>query len=109
MSHKDTSVKSILFALLANLGIAVTKTVAAVITGSGAMLAESIHSYADCSNQILLFWELRATKKHPDPEHPLGYGKEIYFWSFIVALILISMGGRYQGRARKFGGGWSTC
>jgi cation diffusion facilitator family transporter len=96
MSHQDTSVKSILFALLANLGIAVTKTVAAVITGSGAMLAESIHSYADCSNQMLLFWGLRATRKPPDPEHPLGYGKEIYFWSFIVALILFSMGGLFS-------------
>ena len=96
MSHKDASIKSILFALSANLGIAVTKTVAAVITGSGAMLAESIHSYADCGNQGLLFWGLKATKKKPNPEHPLGYGKEIYFWSFIVALILFSMGGLFS-------------
>ena len=96
MSHEDASVKSILFALLANLGIAITKTVAAVITGSGSMLAESIHSYADCGNQGLLFLGLRATKKKPDPEHPLGYGKEIYFWSFIVALILFSMGGLFS-------------
>jgi cation diffusion facilitator family transporter len=96
MSHNDTSIKSILFALLANLGIAVTKTIAAAITGSGAMLAESIHSYADCGNQGLLFLGLRATKKKPDPEHPLGYGKEIYFWSFIVALILFSMGGCFS-------------
>ena len=92
MSHQDASIKSILFALLANLGIAITKTVAAAITGSGAMLAESIHSFADCGNQGLLFLGLNATKKKPDPEHPLGYGKEIYFWSFIVALILFSMG-----------------
>jgi cation diffusion facilitator family transporter len=96
MSHQNASVKSILFALLANLGIAITKTVAAVITGSGAMLAESIHSYADCSNQGLLFFGLNATKKKPDSEHPLGYGKEIYFWSFIVALILFSMGGLFS-------------
>jgi cation diffusion facilitator family transporter len=96
MSHQNASVKSILFALLANLGIAITKTVAAVITGSGAMLAESIHSYADCSNQGLLFFGLNATKKKPDHEHPLGYGKEIYFWSFIVALILFSMGGLFS-------------
>jgi len=81
---------------LANLGIAITKTIAAVITGSGAMLAESIHSYADCGNQGLLFLGLRATKKKPDLEHPLGYGKEIYFWSFIVALILFSMGGLFS-------------
>ena len=96
MSHQDASKKSITFALLANLGIAITKTAAAIVTGSGALLAESIHSYADCSNQGLLFWGLRATKKKPDPEHPLGYGKEIYFWSFMVALILFSMGGLFS-------------
>jgi len=96
MSHNEASIKSILFALLANLGIAITKTIAAAITGSGAMLAESIHSYADCGNQGLLFLGLRATKKKPDQVHPLGYGKEIYFWSFIVALILFSMGGLFS-------------
>ena len=96
MSHQDASVKSILFALLANFGIAVTKTVAAIITGSGSMLAESIHSYADCGNQGLLFLGLKSSKKKPNPEHPLGYGKEIYFWSFIVALILFSMGGLFS-------------
>ncbi len=96
MSHQDASIKSILFALLANLGIAVTKTVAAIITSSGAMFAESIHSFADCGNQGLLFLGLRASKKKPDQEHPLGYGMEIYFWSFIVALILFSMGGLFS-------------
>jgi len=96
MSHQNASVKSILFALLANLGIAITKTVAAVITGSGAMLAESIHSYADCFNQGLLFLGLSASKKAPDTKHPLGHGKEIFFWSFIVALILFSMGGMFS-------------
>ena len=96
MSNQNASIKSILFALLANLGIAVTKTIAAVITGSGAMMAESIHSFADCGNQGLLFTGLRASKKRPNPEHPLGFGKEIYFWSFIVALILFSMGGLFS-------------
>ena len=96
MSHENASVKSIFFALLANFGIAITKTVAAVITGSGSMLAESIHSYADCGNQGLLFLGLKAAKKKPDGEHPLGYGMEIYFWSFIVALILFSMGGLFS-------------
>jgi cation diffusion facilitator family transporter len=96
MSHQNASIKSILFALLANLGIAITKTVAAVITGSGAMLAESIHSYADCFNQGLLFLGLSAAKKMPDTKHPLGHGKEIFFWSFIVALILFSMGGMFS-------------
>jgi len=96
MSHHDASVKSIFFALAANLGIAITKTVAAVLTGSGAMLAESIHSFADCGNQGLLFLGLRASKQKPDHEHPLGYGKAIYFWSFIVALMLFSMGGLFS-------------
>lgn len=96
MSHQDASVKSILLALLANLGIAITKTIAALITGSGAMLAESIHSFADCGNQGLLFLGLRTSKKRADIEHPLGHGKEIYFWSFIVALILFSLGGLFS-------------
>lgn len=96
MSHQDASKKSILFALLANLGIAITKTAAAIITGSGAMFAESIHSYADCGNQGLLFMGLRAMKKDPDVEHPLGHGKEIFFWSFVVALLLFSMGGLFS-------------
>jgi cation diffusion facilitator family transporter len=96
MSHQNSSVKSIIFALLANLGIAITKTVAAVITGSGAMLAESIHSFADCGNQGLLFLGLKASKKEPSPDHPLGHGKAIFFWSFIVALILFSMGGLFS-------------
>jgi cation diffusion facilitator family transporter len=96
MSHQNASIKSILFALLANLGIAITKTIAAIITGSGAMLAESIHSFADCGNQGLLFWGLKNSKKKPDLKHPLGYGKAIFFWSFIVALILFSMGGLFS-------------
>lgn len=96
MSHQEASKKSILFALLANLGIAITKTAAAVITGSGAMLAESIHSYADCGNQILLFKGLKAMEKEADSEHPLGHGKEIFFWSFVVALLLFSMGGLFS-------------
>lgn len=96
MSHQNASVKSIIFALSANFGIAVTKTVAAVFTGSGALLAESIHSFADCGNQGLLFLGLNASKKNPDTDHPLGHGKAIYFWSFIVALMLFSMGGLFS-------------
>ena len=96
MSHQSSSVKSIIFALLANLGIAITKTIAAIITGSGAMLAESIHSFADCGNQGLLFLGLKSSKKEPSPEHPLGHGKAIFFWSFVVALILFSMGGQFS-------------
>ena len=60
------------------------------------MLAEAIHSYADCTNQVLLFLGLRQSDKPPTPEHPLGYGKENYFWSFVVALLLFSMGGLFS-------------
>lgn len=96
MAHQSSPIRSISYALAANLGIAIAKTVAAVITGSGSMLAEAIHSYADCSNQVLLFFGLRRAKRPPTPDHPLGYGKAIYFWSFIVAMILFSMGGLFS-------------
>ena len=88
--------KSILFALGANFAIALAKTAGAVFTGSSSMLAESIHSYADCGNQALLIWGLKESKRAPTADHPLGYGKAIYFWSFIVALMLISMGGLFS-------------
>lgn len=96
MSHSDSSTKSIYYALMANGGIAITKTIAAVITGSGAMLAESIHSFADCGNQGLLFLGLRAAKRKPDSKYPLGYGRATYFWSFVVAIILFSLGGLFS-------------
>lgn len=72
------SVRSIHYALGANLGIALAKTAAAVVTRSGAMLAEAIHSYADCANQGLLFLGLARSKRPVTSEHPLGYGKAIY-------------------------------
>lgn len=96
MSAQADSLKSVLFALGANLGIAVGKAVAAFITGSGAMLAEAIHSFADSANQGLLLWGMRTAKQEPDEDHPLGYGKAIYFWSFIVALLLFSVGGLFS-------------
>ena len=96
MSAGADSLKSILFALGANFLIAVAKTVGAVFTGSSSMLAEAIHSYADCANQALLIWGLREARRAPSPDHPLGYGKAIYFWSFIVALMLFSMGGLFS-------------
>jgi len=96
MSAGADSLKSILFALGANFLIALAKTGGAIFTGSSSMLAEAIHSYADCANQALLLWGLREGKRRPDPGHPLGYGKAIYFWSFIVALMLFSMGGLFS-------------
>ena len=96
MSAGADSLKSIFFALGANFLIAVTKTGGAIYTGSSSMLAEAIHSYADCANQALLIWGLREGKRAPNDDHPLGYGKAIYFWSFIVALMLFSMGGLFS-------------
>ena len=90
MAGQADSLKSILFALFANSAIAVAKGVAAFITGSGAMLAEAIHSVADAGNQLLLILGLRQTRKAPTEDHPLGFGKSIYFWSFLVAVILFS-------------------
>jgi cation diffusion facilitator family transporter len=96
MSDHGSSAKAILYAFIANLGIALAKLGAAVYTHSGSMLAESIHSFADCGNQVLLFVGLRQAQKPPDTKHPLGYGKVTYFWSFVVALLLFSMGGLFS-------------
>ena len=96
MSHGSDSVKSIFFALGANSAIAVAKFAAAIFTGSGAMMAEAIHSAADSGNQLLLLLGLKQAKKPPSADYPLGHGKEVYFWSFIVALILFSMGGLFS-------------
>lgn len=96
MAGQADSLKSILFALFANSAIAVAKGFAALLTGSGAMLAESIHSVADAGNQLLLILGLRQTRKQPTDDHPLGFGKSIYFWSFLVAVILFSVGGMFS-------------
>jgi cation diffusion facilitator family transporter len=96
MAGQANSLKSIFFALAANFSIFVAKLAAALYTGSGAMLAEAIHSLADSGNQLLLIVGLRGAKRPPNDKHPLGYGKTIYFWSFIVALILFSMGGMFS-------------
>jgi cation diffusion facilitator family transporter len=90
------SARAILYAFLANLGIAIAKLAAALYTGSGSMLAESIHSFADSGNQVLLFVGMKQARRPPDTEHPLGYGKLSYFWSFIVALMLFSLGGLFS-------------
>ena len=94
-THGSTA-RAILYAFLANAGIALAKTWAAWLTGSGSMVAEAIHSYADAGNQVLLFLGLRQSTRPPDSEHPLGYGKLSYFWSFIVAVLLFSMGGLFS-------------
>ncbi len=96
MAHQSNSLKSIFFALGANSAIFVAKLAAALVTGSGAMLAEAIHSLADTGNQVLLLVGLKQAKRPPTPEYPLGFGKSIYFWSFIVALIMFSLGGMFS-------------
>ena len=96
MSHGADSTKSIFYALAANFSIALAKLGAAVVTGSGSMMAESVHSFADCSNQGLLLLGLKQSKRPPSMDHPLGYGKSIYFWSFLVAVILFSLGGMFS-------------
>jgi cation diffusion facilitator family transporter len=96
MSSQGSSTRAILYAFIANLGIAIAKLAAAIYTGSGSMLAEAIHSFADSGNQVLLYVGLRQSQRPPDEKHPLGYGKTSYFWSFIVALLLFSMGGLFS-------------
>ena len=92
MSAPTTSTRTLVVALLANLGIAISKFVAAMITGSSAMLTEGVHSVVDCTNQLLLMWGRRAAKRPPDRLHPFGYGRELYFWSFVVAVMVFALG-----------------
>jgi cation diffusion facilitator family transporter len=86
----------IIRALVANFAIACAKGVGAVITGSGAMLAETLHSLSDCVNQLLLLLGLKQARKPPSEKYPLGRGRELYFWSFMVAMLLFLGGGAYS-------------
>ncbi len=93
--HDEGSRRAILAAFFANLGIAISKFIGFVITGSAGLLAEAAHSIADTGNQLLLLLGGRRARKAADTEHPFGYGRERYFWAFVVALVLFSMGGLF--------------
>lgn len=85
--------RSIVYALGANVAIALAKFIGAFFTGSGALLAEALHSLADSGNEGLLLWGRRQARRPPSADHPLGHGRATYFWSFIVAMLLFSTGG----------------
>jgi cation diffusion facilitator family transporter len=87
--------RAIVAALLANLGIAVSKFVAAAFTGSSSMVAEGVHSLADSGNQVLLLIGGARSKREPDEEHPFGYGRTRYVYGFIVSIVLFSLGGLF--------------
>lgn len=95
-SEREDQTKHIFQSLAVNVAIALAKGVAAFFTGSGAMLAETIHSSADCANQLLLLVGVKRAAQPPSPSHPLGYGRAVYFWSFIVALLLFTGGGVFS-------------
>lgn len=92
MSKPPDSKRAIYAALFANLGIAITKLAAAVYSGSSAMLSEGVHSLVDTSNELLLLYGMKRAAARRNREHPLGHGRELYFWSFIVALLVFALG-----------------
>jgi cation diffusion facilitator family transporter len=87
--------RAIFAALFANLGLAVAKFVAWLLTGAASMLAEAFHSLADSTNQGLLLWGGAAAAREPTPSHPFGHGRERYFWAFVVAIVIFTLGGLF--------------
>lgn len=95
-THGSNPIRAIMYAFFANLGVALAKAVAAYFTQSASMAAEAIHSASDVSNQVLLLIGLKRSQQAADEEHPLGYGKASYFWSFMVAILLFTIGGIFS-------------
>ena len=96
MAAKADSLRTVLYALGANFAIGVAKLAAAIATGSSAMLAEAIHSLADTGNQALLLLGLRRAARPADEQHPFGHGKERFFWTFVVAMSLFTLGAAFS-------------
>lgn len=92
----SSSITAIVYAFAANLGIALVKAIAAFWTGSGSLLAEAVHSFADCGNQILLWVGMKRSEKQATQKHPMGFGREPYIWSMMVAFTLFSVGGVFS-------------
>ena len=90
--HANSSRLVVYAALLGNLAVAVVKFIAAAVTGSSAMLSEGVHSLVDTGNEVLLLFGMRRAARPADESHPFGYGHEVYFWSFIVALMVFALG-----------------
>jgi Co/Zn/Cd efflux system component len=99
----DPSLRSVLAALLANTLIAIAKGVAAALTGSAALLAETLHTVADAGNEVFLYVAIRRSAREPDATHPLGYAPERYYWALIAAIGMFAIGGAVRA-ARSPGG-----
>ena len=91
-ASEPSSRQSVYAALIGNFLVAVTKGIAAAITGSSAMLSETVHSFVDCGNEVLLLYGQKQAARPADSVHPFGYGRELYFWSFVVALLVFTLG-----------------